>query len=86
MAQAGAGRAYYVLAETVSTYVESAAEPTMTNVSRSIHAFREALKVFSREREPALWATAEMQLGDALNMAGERNSEVQKFDEAIVGL
>jgi tetratricopeptide (TPR) repeat protein len=49
----------------------------------AIATYREALKEFTRERDPLNWAMTQNNLGNALSTLGERESGVEKLKEAV---
>ena len=49
----------------------------------AIHAYQEALKVFTRERVPLYWAMTKHGLGNALLKLGDRENETAKLEEAV---
>jgi hypothetical protein len=46
-------------------------------------AYREALKEWTREREPLYWASTQHNLGNALSSLGYRESGTAKLEEAV---
>src|SRR4029077_6405299 len=54
-----------------------------TKLEDALAAFREALKVQTRERVPRDWAKTQASLGNALYTLGVRESSTAKFEEAV---
>jgi len=79
-AQAAAIR--MVLADALATYGEQRGDSKA--LAEAVVAYREALKEYTRERVPLLWATTQHNLGTALWTLGERESGTEKLDAAVV--
>ena len=52
-------------------------------LERAVAAYREALKVFTREHTPLDWARVQGNLGSTFSMLGERQGDAERLEEAI---
>ncbi|MBF34331.1 MAG: hypothetical protein CME94_08955 [Hyphomonadaceae bacterium] len=68
--------------EANAAYERGILDPERKSLDRSVSAYREALKEWTRDRVPLNWATTQNNLGNALATLGERGDE-QALKDAI---
>ena len=58
-------------------------EGNAEKVERAVVSFQAALKVFTRERVPLIWAKTKHNVGTALSVLGERESGTERLKQAV---
>jgi tetratricopeptide (TPR) repeat protein len=58
-------------------------ESGTARLEEAVEAYRDALKEYTREREPLKWAMIQNNLGSALRALGERESDTARLEQAV---
>ncbi len=66
-----------------SLYVLGLREAGTERLEEAVRAFRTALRDYTREWEPSIWAETQSNLGSALTMLGAREAGTARLDEGI---